>query len=170
MMEGWDALGGFVEEEEVGAGDQGAGDGQLLLLAAAEEAALAVQHGLQDGEQIENVVRDGGGGLALRDEADAEVFQDGHVGENFPALRHVTDALPGAAVGRQCGEGLVLERDSPGAGPQQAHDALEQGGLADAVTPHEADDLAARNVQVDVPQYLAFAVTDAQAVDRKHRG
>ena len=165
---GLDALGGFVEEEELGAGDEGAGDGQLLLLAAAEKAALAVQHGLQDREKLENVVCDGGGGQALGDEADAKIFEDGHVGENFSALRDIADALPGAAVGRQCGERLVVERDGAGTGPQQAHDAFQQGGLADAVAAHEANDLADRHVQVDVPQHLAVAVTDAQAVDGKH--
>ena len=38
---GLDALGGFVEDKQLGAGEQAAGDGELLLLATGEHAALA---------------------------------------------------------------------------------------------------------------------------------
>ena len=41
------ALGRLVEDQQLGSGDQGAGDGELLLLAAAEHAALAVEHALR---------------------------------------------------------------------------------------------------------------------------
>ena len=38
---GLDALGRLVEDQELGLGEHGAGDGELLLLAAAEDAAFA---------------------------------------------------------------------------------------------------------------------------------
>jgi len=46
-----DALGGFVEDEDLGVGNEGAGDGELLLLAAGKIAALAFSHIAQDGEE-----------------------------------------------------------------------------------------------------------------------
>ena len=53
---GLDAFGRFVEQKHFGPGEQGAGDGQLLLLAAAEHAALALQHFLEHGKQFQNAV------------------------------------------------------------------------------------------------------------------
>src|SRR5262245_53755957 len=57
---GLDALGGLVEDEDLGVQDQGAGDGQLLLLAAREIAAAAAKHLLEDGEEGEDLLGDGG--------------------------------------------------------------------------------------------------------------
>ena len=48
---GLDALGRLVENQQARPGHKGAGDGQLLLLAARQIAAAAVQHVLQHRER-----------------------------------------------------------------------------------------------------------------------
>ena len=55
---GLDALRRLVEEEEAGPRHEGAADRELLLLPAGEVAAAAVQHALEDGEQLEHLVGD----------------------------------------------------------------------------------------------------------------
>ena len=52
-----DALGGLVEQQQLRPGDQGAADGQLLLLAAGQVAAAPRQHVRQRREQLEHLVR-----------------------------------------------------------------------------------------------------------------
>ena len=42
-------FGGFIEDEQLWFGEQCPGDCQLLLLAAAQDAAFALQHGFEDG-------------------------------------------------------------------------------------------------------------------------
>jgi hypothetical protein len=56
---GLDAFGGLVQHQQLGAGGQRAGDGQLLLLPARQVAATAVQDLLEHGEQLEQLGRDG---------------------------------------------------------------------------------------------------------------
>src|SRR3989344_5976182 len=53
---GLDALGGLVQDQDLGAGGQGARDGELLLLAAREVAPTAVQHLLEHREELEELV------------------------------------------------------------------------------------------------------------------
>ena len=55
---GLDALGRLVEKSSFGSQRQRAADRELLLLAAREVAAAAVQHLLQHREQLEDVARD----------------------------------------------------------------------------------------------------------------
>src|SRR5690606_40929352 len=53
---GLNAFGGFIKDEQGGAGDERSRNGQLLLLAAGEIAATPVEHGLQNREKLENIV------------------------------------------------------------------------------------------------------------------
>src|SRR4051794_39233253 len=55
------SLGGLVEHQQARAGDESAGDRQLLLLTARQIAASAVKHRLQNREEFEDV----GGDCAL---------------------------------------------------------------------------------------------------------
>ena len=57
---GLDALGGLVQDQQLGAGSQGAGNGELLLLAAREFAATAVQHLFEHGKELEELLGQGG--------------------------------------------------------------------------------------------------------------
>src|SRR5262249_44729183 len=87
----------LVENQELRAHQERAPDGEHLLLAAGQHAALAGEKSAQRGEQLEHVVH------AIRSPAaeltDSEVFLNGEVREDLAALRHVADAGPRAAVG-----------------------------------------------------------------------
>src|ERR1041385_1071313 len=51
-----DAFSGFIKEEDRWIGEQGAANGQLLLLATAEQAAFALEHFLQNGKERQHAV------------------------------------------------------------------------------------------------------------------
>ena len=53
--------------------DQGAGDGELLLLAAGEVAAAAVEHALEHWEELIDLLRDGAQRLGQRRETGQQV-------------------------------------------------------------------------------------------------
>src|SRR5690606_25683893 len=114
-----DALGRLVEDEQPGAGRERASDRELLLLAAREVAAPPAQHGVQDREELEQLVRDAAGAAAGR-EAHAQVLLDGEPGEDLASLRHVADAHRHPALGRQAADALAVEPDLAGTG---RHDA-----------------------------------------------
>ena len=136
MIDG--ALGRLVQDQELGPHDQGAADRQLLLLAAGEVAALAAQHGLEDREQLEDVLRDPA--LAARQGAEAglQILLDGEQGEDLAALRHQRDTAAGTLDCGQAGDVLALPLDPAGRGPHLPHDRAQAAGLADADAAQDA--------------------------------
>src|SRR4029077_20082128 len=93
---GWLGQGGGVSFEH-----GRAADGELLLLPSREIAAAAIQHLLQDGEQIEDLGRDGSGAVLPYTQADSQVFFDRELRENLASLGNVSDPQPRAAVRRK---------------------------------------------------------------------
>ena len=88
--------------------------------------------------------------------------------EELPPLRDVADAECGAALHRL--QQKVLRRlicRLPGHAAahyrQMPHDAVDQRGLAHAVAPEQHGALAARQLQVDVPQGVVLTV---ELIDR----
>ena len=69
-----------------------AGDGQLLLLAAAEDAAFAFEHFLENGKQFQHAVHLVRCRCAVDHQADFQIFPNREIRENVPALRHITEA------------------------------------------------------------------------------
>jgi len=149
---GLDALGGFVEQEELGIGEEGAADGELLLLAAAEDASFAGKHLLEHGEEGKHAIEAAFEGTSLGDGADAKIFGDREIGKNVAALGHVAETGPGAGIGREAEEGFASESDGTAVGSDMSDDGLESGGLADAVTAHETDHLAGAHLEVDASE------------------
>ena len=92
MIDGWMPSVGSSSTSSFGPHDQRPADRQLLLLAAGEVAAPAAQHGLEDREQLEDVV--GNAALAARQRAEAglQVLLDRQQREDLAALRHDGDA------------------------------------------------------------------------------
>src|SRR5678816_3033481 len=80
------ALGRFVEDEQLWLGEKRARDGELLLLAAAEHAAFAWQEILEDREEREDAIELTVELFALRDRPDLEVLLDGQEREDVAAL------------------------------------------------------------------------------------
>src|SRR5215510_7531682 len=80
------------QQEQPRPHDQGAADGELLLLAAGEVAAAPAEHVVQDGKQREHVVGDGAVHAPERREPGLEILLHGEQRKNLAALRHVGDA------------------------------------------------------------------------------
>src|SRR5205814_10410078 len=81
--------------------------------------------------------------------AHLQVLAHRHGREDVELLRHVGQSEP-----RNLARGLArdvpaVERAGPGFRPQQPGDDFEQGGLAGAVRPDDADDLALADDEVD---------------------
>src|SRR5262245_36792076 len=90
--EGSQAFGGLVEQEQVRIAHEGAGDGEHLLLASGEEAALAVDQLAQLGEEIEHAIERPRGAAVTAARRHVEVFPHGEIGKDAAVLRHEADA------------------------------------------------------------------------------
>src|SRR5690349_12025324 len=165
----------LVGEEERGAGDDGAGDANELLLAAGELAREEVLLA-DDAEPVERV---GDERLPLRLahaavlERDVEVLGDGEVVEEVVLLEDEADVaaaergavLEAHAVHRVAAEvelavPLVVE---------EAHDG-EQRRLAGAGGPHDGHELARLDVERDAAEHPALAGADVvRLLDVAHR-
>ena len=148
-----EAIGGFVEDEECGFEEEGAGEGDALTLAVREhDAAIAddgvyaicervdeLRAGLFDGL---GEVFVGGGGAGPK-----EVFADGVV-EEQGVLADVADvATPTAGI--VAGEGDAVGFDSAGLGEEEAHDEVGDSAFAYAGGACDGGDAAGGEGEVD---------------------
>ena len=90
------------------------------------------------------------------------------MGEDAPALRDEGDALLDDLVGGG-GEPLAPPVDVAADDGGEAHDGLEDGGLAGPVGAHHADDLALADVEGDAVEGDDLAVVDGDAVELEQR-
>ena len=90
------------------------------------------------------------------------------VRKDLAALRHVSDADPGALFGAALQQIDSVESDAAGSRRQQAHDAFEQRRLAHAIAAHQAHERAGGHGKIDIPQGVAAAVELIEAFDRQH--
>jgi hypothetical protein len=90
----------LIEYQQARPRDQGAGNRQLLLLAAGEVAAAAMQHVFQHRKQGEDLIRDVAQVWRQRRKTGFEVLKHGEPGKDVAALRN--RGQPGAGA-RSCG-------------------------------------------------------------------
>src|SRR5690349_16184523 len=130
---------------------EGATDGKLLLLAAAERSGGALAHLLEhrkNGVDFVHVTL--GCGLAWkRLQAHEEVFVNGEIRKDRAALRDVADARARPPVRLPARDIPAVEGNAALACLDYSHDCLEQGRLADAVAPHQTDHLASGHLDAD---------------------
>lgn len=102
--------GGFVGEEEFGLFDQGAGDGDALLLAAGEGAGAVVE-AVAEADLFEQVDGAGAvfGGDAEGEEGDQDVFDGGEVSDQVEGLENEADLVAAVGVGLGFGHGAEVE-------------------------------------------------------------
>ena len=125
----------LVEEEDLGLGGEGAGEGDALALAAGELVGVALaEAGEADGfEELVDAVGDflfGRAIFAADFEAEGNVFKDVEVAEEGVVLEDETDA---ALTGGGIGDVLAVEVDAAiavGVGVFKAGDDAEEGGFA----------------------------------------
>ncbi|CAE7229328.1 bsn, partial [Symbiodinium necroappetens] len=160
--EGHDGVGGnFVEvsgrlvgDEDGGVGDDGAGDGDALLLAAGELAGEVVG-AVRDTHPLQ---RTGDAIVALParervdEQGELDVLVGSEDGDEVVELEDVADVF-GAPV-RELGAGepgdvLALDDERARGGRVDAGDEVEEGGLAGAGGAHEGEEVAALDAQVE---------------------
>ena len=148
--------GGLVQEQESRLDHQGPAELDEPGPAEAQGLHGSIGQGGQP-EQLEDLADPRplvGGGAALAPQVPPEsagavpgplghqeVVPDGRAGEQLDALEGAADPQTGPRVDPAADQVLAAERDPAGVGAQIAVDAVEQGGLAGAVGPDEADDL-----------------------------
>src|SRR5690606_5255538 len=116
------ALGRLVEQQHLGIGNEGAGNRQLLLLAAGEIAPLAPTHVPQYRKQRVNIVRHA---LVLSVlEARLDVLLDRQGREDHAALWHIGNALGDAPETFVLTNLLAGHFDAAGAQRQHTHERL----------------------------------------------
>ena len=153
---GLNALGRLVEDEQLRFQRQRAADGELLLLPAREIAAAPAQHLLQHREQLEDALGDRARFACRATQPDAQVLLDGRAAgrSRGPAARSRCRRARARSAGRAASS-VPSKRDLARGRRQQAHDHLEERGLADAVAAHQAGAAALGDVEVDVPEGVA---------------
>jgi hypothetical protein len=105
--------------------------------------------------------------LATVEPADQHVLARGQPGERSNELEGAGDAPDTNCVRGQPADGMAVEADLSGVGAQGAGDEIEQRGLARAVRPHDADQLAFRQREADVADgaHPAEALADARHLE-----
>ncbi len=122
---------GFVEEEDFRSADQGAGEGDALLLAAGELGRFACFK-TREGDEVDGF-GDAAGAFGFGDllhlKAEGDVVGDIQVGKEGIALEDLVDV---AFVGWEGGDVVVVEEDLAGGGVFEAGDEAEEGCFAAA--------------------------------------
>src|SRR5712675_2222804 len=164
-----EAFGRLVEQEQPRAGAQDAADGEHLLLAPRQLAALArAQALLEVGKQREDAIEPETARLHHRREQ--QVLLDAQRGENPALLRTERDAGMGDLVRGAADELASLEAHRSGAMSNDPHDRLEGGGLAGAVAAEQRHHLAAAHVEAHAVEHMRLAVPCLQTFDTEKRG
>ena len=154
---GVEVPGRLVREEKVGTVDEGAGDGDALLLAARKLARIVPQAVVEPhcGELLARPLEGVGGARELA--RGGHVLDGGHGGDEVEGLEHDADVGPPEPRERVLVEGReVFPRHlDPARGrPFETADDHEQGRLAGPGRPDDAHRLAGGEVEVDAAQDL----------------
>ena len=154
---------GLVHQQNLGLHDQRAGKADALahaagkLLRIGRFKAVEADH-VDRGDRA--LARFGGRG-AMGAQADLDIVEHAQPREQREALKHHRGAVVGA------GDGLAVEGHLAAGRPRQARDDAQQGRLAAARAPEQADDLAfpqgQRNVLQDRRAGFAGAFQEALA-------
>ena len=159
--EGGEPLGRLVEHEEPRVLEEGARDGEHLLLAARELSA-PVPAPLR--EPREHLVHPFHGPRAAAPSCEAQVLVHGEVRPEAPSLGGVGDAPGGHLVGGEPGDVPALEADRAPPHREEPHDRVAQGGLPHAVAPdHRVDPLV--QGEVDALEGMRLVVVDVEVPD-----
>jgi hypothetical protein len=157
------ALGRLVHHQHARLQQQGAGDGQHLLLAAGQLGAAVV---LAFGQAREHGIGAGDLLAVLGHQAQGLVHRQRR--PHAPPLRHVGDAAPRDGMRGQAQDLLAVQAHAA-AGAHQAGDGVAQGALAHAVAAHQAQHAAFQR-EAHALQRMGAAVVDVQFAHFQHGG
>ena len=139
----------LVEEEHGGLADEGAGEGDPLLLAAAQVARSARRE-LGKAHHLEHLPGPARPLLRVHPlhlEAELDVLEHRPVGEEREALEHHRGVAPGRG---QIGDILTRDVDPPLGGVLQTPDHAKGGGLAAAARAQHRHELAVHEIGREV--------------------
>ena len=159
-----EVAGRLVGEDEERVIHQRAGDGDALLLPAGELLGAMVEAVAQTHHLREPlaVFETGGEVAALVEQGDVDVLDDGELLDEVVALEDEAQRAP-----TEGGERVVIHRRHvhaaeeilPGAGPVEAAEDVEKGGLAGTGRAHDGDVFAGHDGEVHAPQRAHLDVT-----------
>src|SRR5450830_1238676 len=154
----------LIEQQQAWTGDQGAGQGHALALAAGQLVRVArgevVQFHQLEGFHDALVAVVGIDLLHLQ--AEGDVLFHGHVGEQRVALEHHADR---AFLRAQRDDVLVVEEYLAAVHRGQAGDAAQQGGLAATGRAEQGDEFTLGDFAVDVAEHRGAGVGFFQVLD-----
>jgi hypothetical protein len=163
---GVEFAGRFIVEEELGIGDEGAGDGGAFFHAAGEFAWVAVFVVLEvdEFEFLADDFGDFGGRLeAMFAEVEADVFADGEGPEECAGLEdHGHAVFVGDARGL---DGFAVEEDFAGVGAFEADEVFEEDAFAAAAGSHDDEYFAGVDVEVETFEDVLAAEAAVEAAD-----
>src|SRR3984957_9124997 len=107
--------------------------------------------------------------LAAEAGADLAVLQHRHLGERLHDLVRAGEAATRDVVGLVAGDVGAGEHDAAGVRREDAVDQVEQGRLAGAVRPDQAEDLALAHLEREVAHGLQAAEALAHLGEREDR-
>ena len=144
---GVQVTGGLVGKHDGGMGDEGAGDGDALLLTAGELVGTVVEAAGKAEEASEVVEKRAVEGLAGFGDVvrDLDIAHGGEGGQEIEALEDEADAgatEPGALRVGEPGELGAFDRNGAGGGLGEAAEDVEEGGFAGAGRSDDGDELA----------------------------
>ncbi len=164
-------LGDLVEQQELRAGAQDAGNGEHLLFAAGQPRTHALAHLFQVREHAVNLVK------AHAVLADArrqhEIFLDIEARENAALFRAIADAAErrDAVIGDVDELAAADHRHRAGAARYHAHDGAQRRGAAGTITAEKGDQLALCNLDIDAVEHMGLAIPGIEPAGfQKRRG
>ena len=162
----------LVEEEHLRLGHEGAGDGELLLLAATEHARLVALMRGENGKEFAHALDRLVATLTLASsgQAEAKVLRHAQISEDGAPLRH--EAQPAAHDVLRLGSGDVdvSEPDCAGGRLHSSRNGRKQGRLPSSVGTHDAHELSRTHGHIDAEEdgCLAVAGTESADVQKAH--
>lgn len=153
--DGVDAIGGFVEEDEVGVVDEGLGEADALHHAFGVGANFAISIG-GHADGIEKFARAALAGFAIDAGESGKEFQSlaaGQVAGEAVVFGEVADVAEGGFVA----DGVIEEGAFGAGGADDGHHDFDESGFARAVGAEEAEDFAAADAHFDAAECLHFA-------------
>ena len=156
----------LVEQDQGRIEHQGAGELDLLLLAAGERAGGCMATFGDDGEELGNPFDPASNQRVVgKDEgAHQHILPNRHAGEEAPILRHVNHAPSEPVLRRQAADVLAPKHHLAAGRSQKPADRLEDGRLSRTIGPDQAHDLAGFDGQIDALQ------DQSRAIPRRHAG
>ena len=163
----------LVEERDARRLHEAHAELQQLALATRELPRVEVLHGLERElvQQRARPPRRFGLAQAAREARGEEIVERADAREHARHLEHAQQAAPGERRGRQARDLLVGEPHAPLPGREEPRQQVEDRGLARAVGPDEAEDLALLHREREVVHrgHAAEVLRDALRSQEAHR-